>query len=76
MVNARKFYDKITKDIVIEEKKKGINELNKGKHVSRNESMIDPYGLQPTPGNLYKSPFTIRIVLDDNGNEIKKELLK
>ena len=76
MTNARKFYDKITKDVIIEENKKTTNKKTKETYVSKNNSTIDPYGLQPTPGDLYKSPFEIRIVLDDNDNEIKKELLE
>lgn len=69
MTNVKKLFDKVTKDVTTDERKKGT-------HTARKDSMIDPYGLQPTPGDLYKSPFIIKIVLDENGNEIKKELIE
>ena len=79
MANFRKFYNKITEDTTIEDKiseKKTKDKTKKGAYVSKGDSKIDPYGLQPTPGDLYKSPFEIRIVLDQNDNEIKKELVE
>ena len=79
MTSHRKFYDKITKDTTVEDRisdKKTKGKIKKEKYVSKGDSKIDPYGLQPTLGDLYKSPFEIRIVLDQNGNEIKKELVE